>query len=169
MSTEGPPGESGLWLGGGGGIGVRPEVGVVGDFRVDGGWHVTPAIRVGVGVAGRTNAALAGEGRAMSDLDFVAQGAWVAGMRIAPVVGVYGGVSARTFTEDGTTVTDAMVPILGGELGVQVPLGKLPLHLEPSVRVQGDLREVQLLSELGATTLSPVEVRAGLLIGYRAR
>ena len=34
---------------------------------------------------------------------------------------------------------------------------------------QGDLRSVELLSATGTSVLAPVEVRAGLLIGYRAK
>jgi hypothetical protein len=163
---------TGLWLGAGGGVGLRADVATVGDLRVDGGWHLTPALRVGVGLAGRTEAALTsiGEGRAMSDIDVVAEGAYVIDLgAVRPLVGVYGGLSARAFTKDGVSVTDAVLPILGGELGAQIGLGSLPIHLEPSVRIQGDLRSVELLSATGTSVLAPVEVRAGLLIGYRAK
>lgn len=170
-SVAAPTGGTGLWIGAGGGVGIRAGTSVVGDFRVDGGWHLTPSIRAGVGVAGRTAATLSdvGEGGEMRDLDVVAQAAWVAPMSIAPVVGLYGGVSARTFVADGATLVDAVLPVLGAEAGVQIPLGALPVHLEPSLRVQGDLREVQLVSAAGTTTLAPLEIRAALTVGYRAR
>lgn len=164
-----PTGGTGLWIGAGGGIGLRAEAGAVGDLRVDGGWHLTPSIRVGLGLAGRTEASLAGvaEGGRMQDLDVVAQAAWVAPMRIAPLVGAYGGVASRTFRVGEANIVSAALPILGAEAGVQVPLG--PIHLEPSVRVQGDLREILLVSASGTTTLAPLEIRAGLMIGYRAK
>lgn len=160
---------TGFWAGAGGGVGIRSAAGVVADLRVDAGWYVTPGVRVGAGVAGRTVATLAGvgEGRTMTDIDVIVEAAWAPPMNVAPVVGVYGGGASRGFRSDGERVAGGLLPILGAEVGVQIPLGSLPIRLEPAVRIQGDLRAVELQSEAGSTPLSPVEVRAGVGLVYR--
>jgi hypothetical protein len=162
-------GRTGFWVGAGGGVGIRSAAGVVGDLRVDAGWYVTPGVRVGVGLAGRTAATLAnvGEDRTMTDIDVVVEAAWAPPKNVAPLVGLYLGGASRGFHAAGEPVANGLLPILGAEVGVQIPLGGLPIRLEPAVRVQGDLRPVELNSETGATALSPIEVRAGIGIVYR--
>ena len=160
---------TGLWVSAGGGVGIRPSAGVAGDIRVDGGWHVTPVLRLGVGVAFRTPAALpnAGVERVMSDLDVVVEGAWVSQANIAPYAGAYVGLASRSFSDAGVEVHAGALPILGAEGGVVIPLGKAPISLAPSLRVQTDLRPIDLVSVSGTSRLSPVEVRAGVMFVYR--
>lgn len=162
-------GRTGLWLSAGGGVGIRPEAGVAGDIRVDGGWHVLPSVRIGLGVAFRTPAALpsTGDERVMNDLDVVVEGAWVSQGTIAPYAGAYFGLASRSFTDAGAEVNAGALPIVGAEGGVIIPLGALPLSLAPSARVQADLRQIDLVSASGTSRLSPVEVRAGLMLVYR--
>lgn len=172
-AVEAPAGQSsaGIWVSAGGGLGFRPAVGVVGDFRIDGGWHVTRALRVGLGLAFRTAAALpaAGADRQMTDFDLVLEGAWVSEARLAPYAGAYLGMAARSFTSAGEPLVEGALPILGAEGGVIIPLGELPLAAAPSGRIQTDLRGVQIISAAGTTALSPIEVRAGLMLVYRPR
>ena len=151
-------------------MGVRTAAGVVADLRADGGWYLTRDVRVGLGLGVRSAAALlaVGDGRTMGNVDLLVEGAW--GLPLAPVtpyLGLYTGLGIRSFAEDGAHVLTAPVPVLGGEVGATVPLGALPLQLAPSVRVQGDLRSIEVRSDAGLTPVSPVEIRAGVQLVYR--
>ncbi len=160
---------SGPWIAAGGGVGVRSEAGTVGDVRVEGGWRLSPSLQIGAGLGVRTPAALvaAGEGRTMGDLDLVAQAAWLAPMKIAPLFGAYLGVASRSFTDGGVALMSAVVPIAGAEVALLVPLGSSGLALEPSMRVQADLRAIELRAAGGSQALSRLETRAGVLLAWR--
>ncbi|MDP2307026.1 MAG: hypothetical protein Q8P18_13465 [Pseudomonadota bacterium] len=160
---------SGFWMGAGGGVGMRPAAGVVGDLRIDAGWYVTPGVRLGAGLAGRTAATLSmlSAGHTMTDIDVVVEAAWAPPSKVAPVVGLYFGGASRQFMAAGEPVASGLFPIVGGALGMQIALGDLPIRLEPAVRLQGDLRAVELRSQDGLVPLSPIEVRAGLVLIYR--
>jgi hypothetical protein len=128
-------------------------------------------LRVGVGVAARTAAKLVGtgDGNTMGDFDIVGEVAWMAPLAVQPVVGLYGGAGIRSFRSGGEVAAGGAMPVLGGELGVRVPLGGLPLVVEPSFRAQMDLSRVELASDAGTQVLAPLELRAGLMIGYAPR
>ncbi|MDP2313350.1 MAG: hypothetical protein Q8P41_10625 [Pseudomonadota bacterium] len=160
----------GPWISAGGGIGLRAAAGPAGDLRLDGGWYLTDALRVGGGLGVRTASALpeAGDTRTMGNVDLIVEGAWsITRSKIRPYLGAHMGLGIRSFADAGTPLLTATVPILGGEVGVDIPLGATALHLAPSVRVQGDLRAIELRNETGATLLSPVEIRAGVVLVYR--
>jgi hypothetical protein len=142
---------------------------VVADFRVDGGWQPTRAARLGVGLGVRTAAQLAaaGEGRTMGDFDLVVGGAWVAPLKPTPLVGAYFGAAVRSFDDAGEHVVTAVVPLLGAEVALEVPVGKLPIAIAPSFRIQGDLRGTELRTLGADVALAPVETRAGVVVIYR--
>ena len=104
-----------------------------------------------------------GEDRTLQPVDTLICVQWAAGGPWSPILTAMGGVSIRRFQDVGELVANTVIPVIGIESGVAIPVWGDRIALVPVVRVFGDLRRTELQSG-GVTVqqLTPWEMQGGL-------
>ncbi len=139
------------------------------DLRLGGGARLGAHLGLGLTVDVRPASQIEGlgEGRTVSTSD-LGLGAWwsLGGAHVQPSFGASLGVARQGFREAGDSVGSALVPYLGAEVGVDVPLAA-GLSLRPLVSAHASLRPVTIETPTTSVDLGRVEPRVVLALGYR--
>jgi hypothetical protein len=93
-------------------------------------------------------------------------GIWYAAPGALPVdFGVAGGAAVRGFAQDGGAVQEPLtVPIVATSLDVGLERG--PVRIEPGLRLQVDVRPIDIISPEGTTRIGDWSLRAGVAVRF---
>ena len=106
---------------------------------------------------------LLGEDRTLQPVETMICAQWAAGGRWSPILTAMGGVSVRRYEDSGALVMNTVIPVIGIESGVAIPVWGDRIALVPVVRVFGDLRRTELQSGgVPVQQLAAWEMQAGL-------
>ena len=106
---------------------------------------------------------LLGEDRTLQPVDTLICVQWAAGGPWSPILTAMGGVSVRRYEDSGDLVANTVIPVIGIESGVAIPVWGDRMALVPVVRMFGDMRRTEIRSGgVPVQQLTPWEMQGGL-------
>ena len=156
------------WAELGAGAGLRSATATGLDLRLGGGARLGEHLGLGLTVDVRPASQIEGlgEGRTVSTTDLGLGAWWSLAGRVQPTFGGLLGASSQAFREGGESVGIALVPFMGVEAGVAVPLAA-GVSLRPLVSARAALRPVAIETPTTTVDLGRVDTRAVLALSYR--
>ena len=156
------------WAELGAGAGLRSATATGLDLRLGGGARLGEHLGLGLTVDVRPASQIEGlgEGRTVSTADLGLGAWWSLGGRVQPTFGGLLGASSQGFREAGESVGSALVPFVGAEAGVDVPLAA-GVSLRPLVSARAALRPVAIETPSTTVDLGRVDTRAVVALSYR--
>jgi hypothetical protein len=104
-----------------------------------------------------------GEERTLQPVETLICAQWAAGGPWSPILTAMGGVSVRRYEDSGELVANTVIPVIGIESGVAIPVWGDRIALVPVVRVFGDLRRTEIRSGgVPVQQLAAWEMQGGL-------
>lgn len=104
-----------------------------------------------------------GQDRTLQPVETLICAQWAAGGPWSPMLTAMGGVSIRRYEDSGALVLNTVIPLIGIESGVAIPVWGDRIALVPVVRVFGDLRRTELQSGgVPVQQLAAWEMQGGL-------
>ena len=108
---------------------------------------------------------LLGDDRTLQPVETLICAQWAAGGPWSPILTAMGGVSIRRYQDSGELVINTVIPVIGIESGVAIPVWGDRIALVPVVRVFGDLRRTEIQSGgVPVQQLAAWEMQGGLTL-----
>lgn len=164
-AAPGPP-FTAPWAQVGAGLELRPRAEAAALIAARAGLESRSSLRLGLELSWAPPRALdrLGEGRAYSSVTVGAGGWWWAGGGWSPGLGAVVELSTRSFYGAQGLVERALIPALGVEASVALPLGERAA-IVPSARLTTDLRRVELrVADQPVELLSPWGLQGSLTV-----
>jgi hypothetical protein len=106
---------------------------------------------------------LLGQDRTLQPVETLICVQWASGGPWSPMLTAMGGVSIRRYEDSGELLANTVIPVIGIESGVAIPVWGDRIALVPVVRVFGDLRRTEIQSGgVPVQQLAAWEMQGGL-------
>ena len=153
------------WARAGGGAGWRAETGIAADIHAAAGVVPADHVLLGLGLDLEPGIQLGlGNERRIGSFDVTGLVGYTVGASIRPALALVGGVSVRSFSEDGAPRGSAPVPILGADLSVAFPLSER-VRVAPYAALRYDTRAIRFaVGDDVVSELAPLELRGGVTV-----